>query len=126
ALIELARGYANPGGALRARPTHRILFLSTDGGAFGGLGAEHFAADPVQSRDVVAVVNLVALGGTGRPRVELAGDSARSPAASLVETAATRILDQTGSMPTRPIELRQVVDGASPFRLYARPPSRAR
>jgi len=102
ALIELARGYANPGGALRARPTHRIVFLSTDGGALGGLGAAHFAADPVQSRDVVAVVNLTAIGGVGRPRLELAGDSPRSPAAALVETAATRILDQTGSMPTRP------------------------
>src|SRR5947207_1624004 len=66
ALIELARGYANPGSALRARPTHRIVFLSTDGGAFGGLGAAHFAADPVQSRDVVAVVNLTAMGDVGR------------------------------------------------------------
>src|ERR671923_229970 len=43
ALIELARGYANVGGGRRATPAHRILFLSTDGGAFGGLGAEHFA-----------------------------------------------------------------------------------
>src|SRR5437763_280201 len=126
ALIELARGYANPGGALRARPTHRILFLSTDGGAFGGLGAEHFAADPVQSRDVVAVVSLVALGGKGRPRVELAGDSPRSPAVSLVETAATRILDQTGSMPTRPSALRQLVDLAFPFSMYEQAPFVAR
>jgi peptidase M28-like protein len=126
ALIELARGYANPGGALRARPTHRILFLSTDAGAFGGLGAEHFAADRVQSRDVVAVVNLVALGGGGRPRVEIAGDSPRSPAASLVETAATRVLDQTGSMPTRPSALRQLIDLAFPFSLYEQAPFVAR
>ena len=126
ALIELARGYANPGGALRARPTHRIVFLSTDGGAFGGLGAAHFAADPVQSRDVVAVVNLTAIGGVGRPRLELAGDSPRSPAAALVETAATRILDQTGSMPTRPSALRQLVDLAFPFSLYEQAPFVAR
>src|SRR5438552_1904297 len=126
ALIELARGYANPGGALRARPTHRILFLSTDGGAFGGLGAEHFAADPVRSRDVVAVVNLVALGGKGRPRVEIAGDSPRSPAVSLVETTATRVLDQTGSMPTRPSALRQLVDLAFPFSMYEQAPFVAR
>jgi hypothetical protein len=122
ALIELARGYANPGGALRARPTHRIVFLSTDGGALGGLGAAHFAADPVQSRDVVAVVNLTAIGGVGRPRLELAGDSPRSPAAALVETAATRILDQTGAMPTRPSALRQLVDLAFPFSLYEQAP----
>jgi hypothetical protein len=126
ALIELARGYANLGGALRAQPTHRILFLSTDGGAFGGLGAEHFAADRVQSRDVVAVVNLVALGGKGRPRLEIAGDSPRSPAASLVETAATRVLDQTGSMPTRPSALRQLVDLAFPFSPYEHAPFVAR
>jgi hypothetical protein len=126
ALIELARGYANPGGALRARPTHRIVFLSTDGGAFGGLGAAHFAADAVQSRDVVAVVNLVAIGGKGRPRVELAGDAPRSPAAALVETAATRVLDQTGSMPTRPSALRQLVDLAFPFSLYEQAPFVAR
>ena len=126
ALIELARGYANPGSSLRARPTHRIIFLSTDGGAFGGLGAEHFAADPVQSRDVVAVVNLVALGGKGRPRVEIAGDSPRSPAVSLVETTATRVLDQTGSMPTRPSALRQLVDLAFPFSMYEQAPFVAR
>ena len=126
ALIELARGYANPGSSLRARPTHRIIFLSTDAGAFGGLGAEHFAADPVQSRDVVAVVNLVALGGKGRPRVEIAGDSPRSPAVSLVETTATRVLDQTGSMPTRPSALRQLVDLAFPFSMYEQAPFVAR
>src|SRR5205085_2286429 len=78
------------------------------------------------SRDVVAVVNLVALGGKGRPRVELAGDSPRSPAVSLVETAATRILDQTGSMPTRPSALRQLVDLAFPFSLYEQAPFVAR
>src|SRR5918912_3138573 len=37
ALVELARGYASVGGQ-RASPAHRIVFLSTDGGAFGGLG----------------------------------------------------------------------------------------
>ncbi|HEX6701454.1 MAG TPA: M28 family peptidase [Gaiellaceae bacterium] len=126
ALIELARGYANPGSALRAQPTHRILFLSTDGGAFGGLGAAHFAADPVDRRNVVAVVNLVALAGTGRPRLEIAGDSSRSPAAALVETAATRVLDQTGSMPTRPSALRQLVDLAFPFSAYEQAPFVAR
>jgi hypothetical protein len=126
ALIELARGYANPGGALRARPTHRIVFLSTDGGAFGGLGAAHFAADRVQSRDVVAVVNLVAIGGDGRPRLELAGDSPRSPAASLVESAADRVLDQTGSLPTRPSALRQLIDLAFPFSVYEQAPFVAR
>src|ERR671927_1013730 len=97
ALVELARGYANVGGGRRATAAHRILFLSTDGGAFGGLGAEHFAAQAARRQDVVAVVNLDALAGVGPPRLELAGDTSRSPAASLVETAALRILDRNGA-----------------------------
>src|SRR5436305_7553394 len=123
ALIELARGYASVGGGGgRATPAHRILFLSTDGGAFGGLGAEHFAAQAARRQDVVAVVNLDALAGTGRPRLEMAGDTARSPAASLVETAALRILEQTGSRPARPSALRQLIDLAFPFSLYEQAP----
>src|ERR687886_172077 len=83
ALIELARGYANVGGGRRATPAHRILFLSTDGGAFGGLGAEHFATQAVRRGGVVAVLNLGGLAGVGRPRLELAGDTARPRAAAL-------------------------------------------
>src|SRR5205823_14269713 len=111
--------YANVGGGRRVTPAHRILFLSTDGGSSGGLGAEHFAAEAARRKDVVAVVNLDSLGGTGRPRLEFAGDTTRSPAASLVETAALRILEQTGSRPSRPSALRQLVDLAFPFSLYA-------
>src|ERR671932_2245605 len=122
ALIELARGYANVGGGRRATPAHRILFLSTDGGAFGGLGAEHFAAQAARRKDVVAVVNLDSLGGAGRPRLEIAGDTPRSPAASLVETAALRILDRTGARPAPPSALRQLVDLAFPFSLYEQAP----
>src|SRR5919202_2298932 len=68
ALIELARGYANVGGGRRATPAHRILFLSTDGGAFGGLGAGHLPPAGARRNDVVAVLNLDALGGGGPPR----------------------------------------------------------
>src|SRR6266516_2650862 len=50
ALIELARGYASVGDGRRVTPAHRILFLSTDGGAFGGLGAEHFAAEAARRK----------------------------------------------------------------------------
>ena len=121
ALVELARGYANVGGQ-RASPAHRIVFLSTDGGAFGGLGADHYAAETARQGNVVAVVNLDALGGTGRPRLEIAGDAPRSPAAALVETAAVRILEQTGSLPARPSALRQLLDLAFPFSLYEQAP----
>jgi peptidase M28-like protein len=122
ALIELARGYANVGAGRRATPAHRILFLSTDGGAFGGLGALRFATQAARAGDVVAVINLDALAGVGRPRLELAGDAPRSPAASLVETAALRILEQTGSRPARPSALRQLLDLAFPFSLYEQAP----
>src|SRR5919202_1388501 len=76
--------------------------------------------------DVVAVINLDAIGGVGRPRVELAGDAPRSPAASLVQTAAQRILEQTGTFPARPSALRQLLDLAFPFSLYEHAPFVAR
>src|SRR3954465_2725253 len=53
ALAELARAYS-----VRVTPAHTILFLSTDGGAFGGLGAAHFLKSPAVRSDVIAVVNL--------------------------------------------------------------------
>src|SRR5262249_23324628 len=96
ALIELARAYARPvspiQGAVQA--AHTIVFLSTDGGAYGGLGAARFAHDPpFQVRGhLVAVINLDALAGSGAPRLELAGDRPRSPAPVPVATAAPRIL----------------------------------
>src|ERR671938_2108767 len=68
ALIELARGYANVGGGRRATPAHRILFLSTDGAAFGGLGAEHFAAQAARRGDGGAGANPAAPAGGGRAR----------------------------------------------------------
>ena len=48
ALIELARAYAQPQTEAAAQVTspRRIVFLSTDGGAVGGLGAAHFLAHP--------------------------------------------------------------------------------
>jgi hypothetical protein len=121
ALIELARAYANPRAGTASgcvTPAHRIVFVSTDGGAFGGLGAEHFAEDSGYRRDVVAVVNLDAIGGVGRPRLEIAGDEPRSPNPSLVATAALRVLEQTGERPSRPSALRQLVDLAFPFSFY--------
>ena len=96
ALVELARGYAQAGtpAAQQVRPAHTIVFLSTDGGAFGGLGAARFVARlPFH---VIASVNLDAIAGAGPPRLVLTGDSPRSPAATLVATAARRIPEQTG------------------------------
>lgn len=124
ALIELARAYGAPpdSPARPPAPAHRIVFLSTDGGAFGGIGAARFAAQSPLRSQVVAVVNLDAIAGPGPPRLEIAGDQARSPAATLVETAATRIAEQTGSGPGRTSALGQLVDLGFPFSLYEQAP----
>ena len=123
ALIELARSFA----AARVppqplAPNNTILFLSTDGGAFGGLGAEHFAAQ-YQFRDrVVATVNLDAIGGRGPPRLVFSGDTPRFASAELVRTASERIFEQTGVEPTRPGALAQLLDLGFPLSLYEQAP----
>jgi hypothetical protein len=129
ALIELARSYANPVGASgtpsssrRVRPSHKIVFLSTDGGALGGVGAQRFARDPAIVGDVVAVINLDSIASTGTPRVELAGDRPRSPSLTLLATAAARVLDQTGHPPARPSGLEQLIDLGFPFSFYEQAP----
>src|SRR5262245_50015433 len=45
ALLELARTYARPQAETQTavQPTHTLMFLSSDGGAFGGLGALRYA-----------------------------------------------------------------------------------
>jgi hypothetical protein len=125
-LIELARGYARAstgavaGGSVQ--PAHTIVFLSTDGGAFGSLGAARFATDPSYRDRIVAVVNVDAVAGRGPPRIQIAGDRPRSPAPTLVQTAAERILEQTGAAPARPGALQQLIDLGFPFSLYGQAP----
>jgi LPXTG-motif cell wall-anchored protein len=127
ALIELARSYssvlAQPGGA--SGPQHTILFLSTDAGGFGGLGAERFATSRAR-RHVVAVINLDSIASPRPARLEIAGEIARSPAAGLVETAAARVREQTGVRPDRTGFLGQLIDLAFPFSLYEQAPLVAR
>ena len=125
ALVELARGYAlstTPG--TRVRSGHTVVFLSTDAGSFGGLGALRFASHPPFR--VVAAIDLDAIGGRGEPRLEIAGDAPRSPAASLVETAARRIEEQAGRPPGRPSVVAQLIDLGFPFTLYGQGPFVAR
>ena len=128
ALVEMARAYAIPPGASAQAigPQHRLLFLSTDGGAFGAVGAAHFAAHYPDRNRVVAVVNLDSIAGRGPPRLELAGGEPRSPAAALVATAAARITEETGSAPGRTSWLGQLTDLGFPFSLYEQAPFVAR
>jgi hypothetical protein len=106
------------------RSSHTIVFLSTDGGAYGGLGAARFAAHP--PFPVVATIVLTAIAGKGQARVEIAGDTPRSPAATLVQTAARRLLEQTGVTTRRASPLAQLVDLGFPFTLYEQGPFVAR
>jgi peptidase M28-like protein len=123
-LIQLARAYGSPPGfpAEQLRPNHTIVFLSTDGGAFGGLGASWFAEHSPLRHDVGAVVNLDSVGGSGRIRVEIAGDTPRTPSGIYLETVAARIAAETGRAPGRPGALRQLIDLGFPFSPYEQAP----
>src|SRR5439155_2323529 len=79
ALLELARAAA-PG---QPAPKHTLLFLSTDGGVFGGLGAQHFAEHSPYRGRIAAVVNLDSIAGSGPARLIFNGDRPRAASAVL-------------------------------------------
>jgi hypothetical protein len=123
ALLELARDYAKPPGPMPAHaPNHTLLFLSTDGGAFGGLGAARFASRFAEHERIAAVVNLDSIAGPGLPRLVIAGDAPRSPLALLVATARDRLSEQLGRPPARTSAFRQLIDLAFPFSAYEQAP----
>jgi len=128
ALLELARGYGlrrtpAPGGRTAPiNPSHTIVFLSTDAGAFGGLGAGRFLEHSSYRNRLEAVVNLDAVGGKRSLRLDLAGDRPRSPDATFVQTAAGRIRQRTGVEPRTATPLGQLIDLAFPFSLYEQAP----
>ena len=125
-LIELARAYAPAGGTARLPLPYSLLFLSTDGGTLGALGAAEFAAHAPQRQDVIAVIDLDGVASDGVPRLELTGDTPRSPSASLVETVRAQLAAETRSEPSRPSTLRQLIDLGFPFSPYEQAPFVAR
>ena len=120
ALLELARNIGT------ASVAHTLVFVSTDGGAYGGLGAEEFARSSSYAGRTIAVINLDSIAGDGSPRVEFAGDTSRSPASPLIATAEASILAQTQNAPERPGAGAQLIDLAFPFTLYEQGPFIAR
>ena len=115
ALIELARAFApTVGNTVQTRPAHTIVFVSTDGGAFGALGAARFAQHSPYRSNALAVISLDAIAGP-EPRLLIAGDTPRSPAAALVRTAAARVLEESGREPARASAFRQLLDLGFPF-----------
>ena len=101
--------------ARRLEPTHTLVFLSSDGGAYGALGAERFATTSPLARQAVAVLTLDGLAGRAWPRLEIAAPASRSPAPALVRTATVRTSEQLAADPARPGLLTQLVDLALPF-----------
>src|SRR6184192_1283432 len=83
ALVELARSYASsvsgnaPPGASIVSPAHTLFFVATDGGEFGGLGANRFATD-FHDRIVTSIV-LDSIAGSAPSRLVIAGNTARNP-----------------------------------------------
>ena len=128
ALIELARAYAQPAlpvkGAVQS--AHTLVFLSTDGGSFGGLGAVRFVRRSLYRNRIVAVLNLDAIAGPGPAVVQVAGDTPRSTAPSLVATVARSLIDGGGTWPEHPGFFGQLVDLAFPLTLYEQGPFLAR
>jgi Peptidase family M28 len=123
ALIELARSFAvSRAPPQPPPPNNTILFLSTDAGSFGGLGAEHFASHYRFRERIVATINLDAIGGQGPPHLAFGADTPRFASAALVRTASARILEQTGAEPTRPSAFAQLLDLGFPLSLYEQAP----
>ena len=122
ALLELARGYGLRAGAAAVTPAHTIVFLSTDGGAFGGLGTVRFLEHSSYRDRLEAVVNLVAVGGRRSLRIDIAGDRPRSPDPTLIQTAATRVQQRAGIEPRRTTAIGQLIDLAFPFSFYEQGP----
>ena len=116
ALVELARAYATAGTTESARtPLHTLVFLSTDAGAYGSLGAARFAAHSPLALRAAAVVSLDGLAGSAPTRLELAGLGGHSPPPALVRTADARIEAETLREPSRPGVLSQLVALGLPF-----------
>jgi Peptidase family M28 len=116
ALLELARDLGS------ATLSHPFVLVSTDGGAYGGLGAAHFAEHSAYADRIAAVVNLDAIGGQTSPRLEFGGDTPRVASPTLLATADDVVRAQTGAGASRPGAFGQLLDLAFPFSLYEQAP----
>src|SRR2546423_487241 len=123
-LVQWARAYGAPPGysGRTLRPNHTILFVSTDGGAFGALGAAAFAAHSPLRHDVAAVIDLDSVGGPGPIRMQINGDAPRNPSGTLLETAAARVAAQIGRRPPPDLILQQLTRPRFPDSLYEQAP----
>jgi hypothetical protein len=122
ALIELARAYAPTAGVRRISLPYTLVFLSTDGAENGALGAADFASEQAGHSNILGVINLDSVAGTGRPRLVIGADTARSPAPGLVETLRSALAQEGHGEPARPSGLQQLVSLGLPFDPYEQAP----
>ena len=115
-LIELARELST------LTVGHTIVFVSTDGGAWGNLGAAHLAEDAAFRENVLAIVNLDTVAGPGTPRLELAGEDGRSPASALVATAEASFFAESEQPPRHENAFVQLLDLGFPISFYDQAP----
>jgi Peptidase family M28 len=125
-LIEIARAHAAPRLAQTTGrlllPLHTVVFLSSDGGAFGGLGARRFADESRFANRIRAAIDLTAIGGSSQPQLHMAGDSPRSSSPVLIRTVEDRVAEFAGRKPRLPSTFEQLLDLAFPFSLYEQAP----
>jgi hypothetical protein len=112
ALVQIAQNYT------RVRPEHTLVFVSTDGGTAGGLGARRFVDHDPAAKNLVAVVNLDTIATSGDAGIAISGPGPHSPSPTLLASAIARLTDQTRRTPTRPSLFGQLLDLAFPFSLY--------
>jgi hypothetical protein len=122
-MLGLARAYENRSESITPpQPAHTLVFLSTDGGAFGAIGASHFAHLPGNKQRIAAVIALDSVGGRGPVRVLFNGDSPGSASPVLVATAYELLGGQPNATVTHTSSLDQLFDLAFPFSLYEQAP----
>jgi hypothetical protein len=127
AMLELARPYQNlPDFVSPPVPAHTLVFLSTDGGAFGAIGAARFARRHSVEHRIAAVIVLDSIAGSGRPRVLFNSDTTSLPSPVFISTANQILGEQPGAVITHPSPLHQLFDLAFPFSLYEQAPFIAR
>jgi hypothetical protein len=112
ALVQIAQAFT------RVKPEHTLVFLSTDGGTAGGLGARYFVDHAREAQNAVAVVNLDTIATSGKARIEISGPGPHSPSPTLLASAIARLTDQTRVTPGRTSFFGQLLDLAFPFSLY--------
>ncbi|HXG77293.1 MAG TPA: M28 family peptidase [Gaiellaceae bacterium] len=114
-LVELARGFAPRQATPAPQPQRTLVFLSTDGGAYGGAGAARFARESPHVEEALATIVLDGPAASARPRIALVGTKAATAARTLVASAVARVEEQAAVEPRLPSLLTQLVDLGLPY-----------